>query len=172
MSDIDAVKAMLMAEQARRRYAEGIVPLETRRNCLSAFYRNAMDEIAKAGSCEWGIDPYEVDWIRVFTPIEAALWHDIRAENVVMYPQFPIKGYFVDFANPVAAVCIECDGARWHADTAKDEARQRVIERFGWTVYRISGRDCKSDSDAETGAPGAATQFIRQIAANHRISRG
>lgn len=162
---------MLKAEMARRHDAEGIISLETRRTCLRAFYRNAMDEISKAGSFEWGIDPYEVDWIQVFTPIESALWHDIRAENVVMYPQFPIQGYFADFANPVAGVCIECDGARWHADATKDAVRQRVIEQHGWIVYRITGRDCKTDSDVETGAPGVARQFIRQIAARHHIRR-
>ena len=78
----------------------------------------------------------------------------------------------MDFANPAAKVCIECDGSQWHKDAEKDAIRQRNIEAKGWTMYRITGRDCKTDSDPETGARSAAREFIDRIAANHPVSRG
>lgn len=156
----------------REPIARAIQSEATRRQSLRQFYRLVGSQIQDAGSAEWGIDPYEVDWISIFTPIELALWHDIRAADLVMYPQYPIKGYFVDFANPAAKVCIECDGSQWHQDTEKDAIRQRNIEAQGWTMYRITGRACKTDSDPETGARGAAREFIDQIARAHLVSRG
>lgn len=156
----------------REPIARAIQSEATRRPSLRQFYRLANPQIHDAGSSEWGIDPYEVDWISVFTPIELALWHDIRATDLVMYPQYPVDGYFVDFANPVAKVCIECDGSQWHRNTEVDAVRQRAIEAKGWTMYRIIGRDCKTDSDPETGARGAAREFIDRIARAHPVSRG
>lgn len=51
-------------------------------------------------------------------------------------------------------------------------AAPQIIEAKGWTMYRITGRDCKTDSDSETGAKSAARAFIDRIAANHPVSRG
>lgn len=155
----------------REPVAKAIQQEATRRHSLRQFYRMASPQIHIAGPAEWGIDPYEVDWISVFTPIELALWHDIRAADLVMYPQYPIDGYFVDFANPAAKVCIECDGSQWHKNTEADAVRQRAIEAKGWAMYRITGRDCKTDSDPETGGRSAAREFIDRIAGAHPVSR-
>jgi hypothetical protein len=137
---------------------------------LREFYANANFEIMSARIGEWGIDPYEVDWLRVFTPIEFALWQDIRHEGLVMYPQYPVAGFFLDFANPKAMVAIECDGAAYHLDKAKDFARDAKLKSLGWTIYRITGTECKSVSNEESGEHGAARSLIRDIAARHNIS--
>ena len=158
----------LELERIRAPFADSIMVEALRRTALRQFYRLAAPQIIEAGSREWGIDPYEVDWISVFTPIELALWHDIRAADLVMYPQFPIGGYITKSA---AKVCIECDGSQWHQDAEKDAIRQQRIEGCGWTMYRISGRDCKTDSHPETGDAGAARTFINHIAAHHAVSR-
>lgn len=138
---------------------------------LRGFYRLANQGIFDAGRCEWGFDIYEVDWISVFTPIEFGLWHDIRDCGAVLYPQYPVGRFFVDFANPVAKVAIECDGFRYHQDKAKDDARQREIEALGWTVYRITGRDCLTAFCEETMTEAVARSFIKQIVEAHGISR-
>ncbi len=140
-------------------------------NGLREFYRLANKEILEAGRYEWGIDAYEVDWVILFTPIEKALWHDIRDCNAILYPQYPVGRYFVDFGNPVAKVAIECDGAIYHKDKAKDSARQSEIESLGWHVYRISGRDCFTEFNEETMQSGYARQFVSGICENHRIGR-
>ncbi len=170
---LDAQEIALSFERQAKRaeFARGILSEKTRRQALRAFYRLAVQEIFEEGSREWGIDPYEVDWMSVFTPIERALWHDIRAANVVMYPQFPVLGYFVDFANPVSKVCIECDGAKWHTDAAADAKRENAIRIEGWRMYRITGRDCKTESDTETGERSAARVFIDRLAQSYPISR-
>jgi hypothetical protein len=100
-------------------------------------------------------DPYEIaDWIRLFTPIEAGLWSDIRAAGLPLWPQLPVGRYFVDFGNPVHRVAVECDGREFHQDKAKDERRDAELQRMGWTVYRIDGWLCKGqdlhpDDDVE-----------------------
>lgn len=149
-----------------------------RLRALRQFYQAVKEDILSEPAHVWGIDPYECDWDRLFTPIEGALWHDIRYQCAVLYPQYPVGKYFVDFGNPKAMVAIECDGARWHTDTERDLVRQREIERMGWSVYRISGRDCLTTSteseDEETGRLrlhlGAAEIFIRDIAQMHGLS--
>lgn len=168
-----AVKVAIAAEMERSRYSQAMLSKTgfERFDAARKFYALANGEIHAAGAQEWGIDPYEVDWVSVFTPIEAALWHDILAADLVMYPQYPVLSYFVDFGNPVAKVAIECDGAAFHQDKAKDAARQQAVEAAGWTVYRISGRACKTDFDEERQERGAARAFIDRIAERHAVSR-
>lgn len=87
-------------------------------------------------------DPYMIaDWVALFTPIEAAIWSDIRTYGLPFWPQFPVGKYVVDFADPVRRIVLECDGAAYH-DAAKDRQRDAALEKMGWTTYRIPGRDC------------------------------
>ena len=99
------------------------------------------------GIASWGHDdPYAIaDWVSIFTPIEAAAWSDLRSAGLPMWPQLPVGRFFVDFGNPIAKVALECDGAAWHQDKAKDEARDAELRRMGWTVYRASGKVCNVD---------------------------
>lgn len=101
-------------------------------------------EIMDSKPWGYGIDPYAWDGQEMIymTPIEWAMWQDIRCTGLVMYPQYPVAGFFVDFGNPVAKVAIECDGAMWH-DPVLDAKRDAALAKHGWTVYRMSGRDCK-----------------------------
>jgi REase_MTES_1575 len=108
------------------------------------YYLKHCASIMKAGANDWGVDPYQWEFeggIRL-TPIELMFWSDVRAAGVVLYPQYPVGRYFVDFANPAAHVAFECDGAAYHRDVDRDAARQTEIESLGWLVFRIGGTDC------------------------------
>ena len=88
-------------------------------------------------------DPYEVgNWAALFTPIEAAAWHDIRAAGLPLWPQLPVGRFFVDFGNPVAKIALECDGKEWH-DERKDAKRDQILNEMGWKVFRAPGWQCK-----------------------------
>lgn len=146
---------------------------------LRAYYRAAWQIVRTKPAHVWAIDPYEIDWQAVFSPIEQAMWADIRAEGMVLYPQHPVGRFFVDFGNPVARVALECDGARWHAERKQqDLARQREIEARGWRVFRVTGSECfhrnKAVIDEETGeeivAPTAAQYLLRMLAADYGLS--
>lgn len=84
-------------------------------------------------------NPYFFDWC--FTPIEYAVWQNIRSCNIPLFPQFPVKKYFIDFANPFKKIAIECDGKMFH-DQAKDFERDQCLKQEGWTIYRIPGHVC------------------------------
>lgn len=135
------------------------------------FYGHYRETILAAPRNEWAIDAYSWEPYIRMTPIEACLWGDIREANAVFYPQWPESGFFLDFANPVAKVAIECDGRAFHLDRAKDAARDDKLGALGWKVFRISGSDCMTDYDDETREEGYAMRFVRDIASRYDLIR-
>ena len=89
-------------------------------------------------------EPYE-SWFEFDVALEL-----LRREFIV-HPQVEVAGYRIDLVleGSDARLAIECDGDAWHgADQYEhDMARQRQLERTGWTFVRIresawySGRD-------------------------------
>lgn len=141
-------------------------------DAIRVHYGRWRKAILAAPKNEWGIDPYAWDAAGfVLTPIEAALWHDIRSADAVFYPQYPVGRFFVDFGNPVARVAIECDGRAYHQDADRDKRRQREIEAMGWTVYRLTGSECRTDFDEAAMENGAARKLIDRIVAAHGVGR-
>lgn len=142
-------------------------------NRIRAFYEMHGHLILRGAANEWAIDPYA--WEQCgginMTPIEAWLWADIRSCNAIFYPQYPVGRFFVDFANPVARVAIECDGYAYHLDHAKDRARDEELATLGWVVYRVPGHVCATEEDEETGEPGRAQRFVSEIVEAHRLGR-
>jgi very-short-patch-repair endonuclease len=153
--------------------------LTARFNAIRAHYAKFSGRFIHRN--RWDIDAYAWDDYRSgirMSPIEHALWCDIRNANAVFYPQFPAGIYFLDFANPAAKVGIECDGRQWHQDEERDRARQARLEHMGWTIYRISGRDCLRDTtelEREHGGIDVclspAYLFIKKIADRHGLCR-
>ena len=138
---------------------------------ILAFYK-VWDELIKTTpKNEWAGDAYSWSEVIHMTPIEANFWEHLRAAGGVMYPQYPVAGFFVDFANPVAKVIVECDGKAFHTDKAKDAARDEKLALLGWTVYRLTGRQCNGDFDEETGYAGFTREFIDALILDHRIKR-
>lgn len=113
---------------------------------LREIYQKIMPKIISAHPRI--IDPYFVDWLTIFTPIEKNVWHDIRILGLPLYPQFPVKGYFIDFADPVLKIGVEVDGKQWHQDKAKDDAREDLLHVLGWQIIRINGSQTFDDYDS------------------------
>lgn len=102
---------------------------------------NKFDEIREAHrKYQDSGDPYFLDWR--FTPIEYAVWQDIRGSGLPMLPQVPVLKYFIDFGDPEKKIGIECDGKQWH-DPVKDKKRDDQLAAVGWKIFRISGHVCK-----------------------------
>lgn len=143
-------------------------------NRIRDHYARHNSAILAAPRNHWAIDAYAWDHeagIRL-TPIETWLWADIRSVDAVLYPQYPVGRYFLDFANPVAKVAIECDGAAFHKDEQRDALRDKTLMDWGWSVYRITGTDCRTEQDDETGEVSKAYRFVKRIAEEHRIVFG
>ena len=86
--------------------------------------------------------PYPIDWTLIFTPIESAAWGEIRCWGLPFCPQYPIGTFFADFADPVKKIVIECDGRAYH-NAEQDKKRDLSMGALGWSVFRVSGADCK-----------------------------
>lgn len=140
-------------------------------NAIRAHYNAVGPEILAERKDEWAIDAYAWNDVVTLTPIEDWLWIHIRAANAIFYPQYPVGRYFVDFANPVARVAIECDGAAFHTDKAKDQKRDEELAAMGWKVYRVPGHICVRDNDHETGRIRDAARFVYRIVLDHELSR-
>ena len=69
-------------------------------------------------------------------------------------------------------VVIECDGEAYHRDKEKDRARDKKLREAGWSVYRISGKDCRDGVGSDEQSKSAARQFVNRIASFHNIQRG
>lgn len=152
------------AKAERAVAAENIVRAQNigdRCRALLDFYRQA-----KADIVDGGIDPYEVRWTEVFTPIEAAMWHELRMAGLVFYPQLPVGRSFVDFGDPAHKVAIECDGKEFHLDKAKDRERDAALGERGWIVFRITGADCMAEGDEldDETWPTPIQAFVRKVA--------
>lgn len=83
-------------------------------------------------------DPYFLDW--KFTPIESNAWGDIRGIGVPLYPQCPVAGVFIDFADPHLKIGLELDGKDFH-DVERDRTRDERLWTFGWRIFRVSGAE-------------------------------
>lgn len=53
--------------------------------------------------------------------------------------EYPIAGYYADFANPRTKCAVEIDGRKFH-DVVSDYERDSHMQRLGWSVYRIPAR--------------------------------
>lgn len=144
-------------------------------DALRWHYDLALPEIMDAEPWVYGIDPYAWEGLPGMvnmTPIERLVWGDIRQNGLVMYPQFPVLNYFLDFANPAAKVAIECDGREFH-DARKDAERDERLAKIGWTVYRLTGSEIVREyPDDEFGhsTPNYSEMACRHIAEKHKLS--
>jgi very-short-patch-repair endonuclease len=145
---------------------------------LLEFYRGVTPLAMQIPAHEWAVDINCIDWRSMFSPIEAALWSDIRDEGAVLYPQYPIGPFFADFANPKAGVVIECDGKAYHKDKDRDARRDKYMRDHGFRVLRMTGRECMSDlvesddpDEGERVELGFGRYFIREVAKHFRIAR-
>ena len=137
---------------------------------IANFWEGSRDAIVAADSNEWAVPTSAFAWIAL-TPIEQWLWEDMRNANMVMYPQWPIGEFFVDFANPMAMVVIECDGKAFHRDHKKDARRDAWLTERGWTIYRFSGHVCNLDYDEETEMQSEPQILLAEICERHQIKR-
>jgi hypothetical protein len=112
-------------------------------NYIRACYKHNLPVITDAAKARkrGRIDPYFLDWLQYFTPIEKQAWYSIRAIGVPLYPQFPALDYFIDFANPYYKIGLELDGKDFH-DRKRDKIRdQRLFDEEGWRIFRATGKE-------------------------------
>ena len=95
--------------------------------------------ISRALTGHW-FDVYGIDFTKYFTPIEYDAWCVIRAKKVILYPQYPVLNYFLDFGNPYLKIGLETDGKAFH-DPVKDKIRDNNLWKEGWKIFRVTGSE-------------------------------
>jgi very-short-patch-repair endonuclease len=87
---------------------------------------------------------------------EQRVYRRIGARGYHVTPQFEVLGFRIDLVvtGGAARLAVECDGDEWHGPEQyeRDTARQRDLERCGWTFVRIVESDFYLDPE-EAMAP-------------------
>ena len=73
---------------------------------------------------------------------EMDVFDAIIAKGYQIIPQFEVAGYRLDFViqGEKTRLAVECDGDTWHTsfeDQEYDFQRERVLQRAGWTFWRV-----------------------------------
>mgnify|MGYP000221077623 CR=1 FL=1 len=114
---------------------------------IRQLYMDNLAEILKTSEesiTRW-TQPYYFDWASHFSPIEEVAWNSIRSHGrIVLYPQFPVFNYFIDFANPYLKIGLELDGKEYH-NLEKDKTRDELLSKIGWKIFRVSGKEANAD---------------------------
>ena len=76
------------------------------------------------------------------TPEERKVWQLLSRYRPKFTRQLPIGPYIVDFACRQARLIVEIDGSQ-HAESKRDEVRDRWLNDEGWTVYRVWNSDVR-----------------------------
>ncbi|CAM3449355.1 AAA domain-containing protein [Nocardioides dubius] len=83
---------------------------------------------------------------------EQRVFNRVHGRGYSVIAQYPDQGYRIDLVvvGVNGNLAIECDGDHWHGPDAyyRDLARQRDLERCGWTFFRIRESDYYLDPDA------------------------
>lgn len=82
---------------------------------------------------------------------ELDVFLSIAAQGYRVVPQFEVGGYRIDLVvqGMEGSLAVECDGDHWHGPDryAQDVARQRDLERCGWTFWRVRESSFRFDPD-------------------------
>ena len=91
------------------------------------------------------VDPFD-------SLFEQRVFNRLIDRGLTVIPQFDSNGYRIDLVvvGGKNRLAIECDGDHWHGPEQyeKDLARQRDLERCGWTFFRIRESSFYVDSNA------------------------
>lgn len=104
------------------------------------YYTLLNDRIIDAAKKSKWFHPYFIDFTKYFTPIECEAWNAIRSSRIVLYPQYPVLNYFLDFGNPYLKIGLEMDGKDFH-DHVKDKIRDNNLLKEGWKIFRVTGSE-------------------------------
>jgi len=111
-----------------------------RQKVFKDYYEYNEPQIIKRAITGHWHNTYEIDFTKYFTPIEYDAWCVIRASRVILYPQYPVLNYFLDFGNPYLKIGLETDGKGFH-DQVKDKKRDTNLLKAGWKIFRITGSE-------------------------------
>jgi len=107
------------------------------------------------------------------SPFERDVLAELTRRGFNVVPQVGVSGYRVDLGvvddrSPGKFLCgIECDGVAYHSSRTardRDRLRQEVLEKRGWTIFRIWSTDFFKDRKGEVERISALIENCRELA--------
>lgn len=96
---------------------------------------------AEKGPYTRGCEQYGLPWDLSFSHAEKFAWSKLHDHpSVMLYPEYPVGKYFLDFGNPALAIAVEIDGENYHNKEA-DFQRDIALLRQGWIVFRVPAKE-------------------------------
>jgi very-short-patch-repair endonuclease len=143
-----------------RAVAREIIKRDRRRS----NYVRAQKEAAERPESTSVSTPCGTFWM---SPIEHRLYIAMLNEGLSPIPQFQIEGYIADFAFPDVRLLVEADGFAYHSGDRKkrDNKRDYVLGRHGWTVKRFYG------TTIHNKAPNCAFVIRREVETRRRSAQ-
>lgn len=116
-----------------------------RRNVLYRYYDLVAPQIMKTAAEEGpytrGCEKYGLPWAETFSHAEKFAWGKLHNHpSVVLYPEYPVDKFFLDFGNPALSIGVEIDGKNYH-DADDDLARDLALLRQGWIIFRVPAKE-------------------------------
>jgi len=164
-------QAALSARQAEREHIQGMlnVAFTRPRDEMHIFHTARVDQFGMSsgvGAIRDWLEHCKCQSVAAPTPgppvgqaqseFEAQVIRKLSGRGVVVKPQYPSCGYFIDIVAELEGrrIAVECDGELWHLDEhgrlkLEDIQRQEILERAGWTVVRIPYRGWLLNADAQ-----------------------
>jgi very-short-patch-repair endonuclease len=103
-------------------------------------------------------DPRRVSSLRELcqSDFERDMFDELTKAGFRVTPQVPVGGYFIDMViegTEDRRLAVECDGDKYHGPEqwGHDTARQRILERAGWTFWRCFGSNFNRDRKGVLG---------------------
>ncbi len=78
------------------------------------------------------------------TPPERQVFEQLALYGIRFEQEFPLGGFFFDFAVPLFRMLIEVDSYTYHRHPSRrhrDREKTAIAERDGWKVARVSNPD-------------------------------
>ena len=116
-----------------------------KREVLYRYYDLVAPQIMKIAAEEGpytrGCEKYGLPWVQTFSHAEKFAWEKLHNHpSVMLYPEYPVGKFFLDFGNPALSIGVEIDGKNYH-DKDYDFARDLALLRQGWIIFRVPAKE-------------------------------
>ncbi|WP_067724577.1 AAA domain-containing protein [Oceanobacillus damuensis] len=140
----------LADEKARQRFN---VSVSRAKDQLWLMHSITVNDISNRDCMRYQLLSYVMDPLKEETEsnrskcesdFERRVFDSITSKGFRVIPQYNVAGYFIDLVvmGEKTKLAVECDGDYWHTspeDRERDFLRERVLQRAGWTFWRILG---------------------------------